>query len=511
MERHSRLQAILEGKFLSLRSDISDKERPFVIPVHDPQGSIANSRYSKEMLASIDPANSTYEPSEVSTVTDFALHKKATIPQKPARNLPMPKTRYKSEHGTVESSSKFICEQPGRISPMHVVQLPGRFSNKPSKDSTMAWLQVLAGFFVIMDAQGLNQSYGVFQAYYESILLRTHSASSIAWIGSLQIFLLFFMSIFVSTQMDKGRFQHCFTGGSILLTVSVLATSFCKQYWQFVLAQGVGTGMGMGMAFGAGVPVLVSWFSSPDLEGWLGIATGIASAGGSVGGMIFPAIFVALVVLLTLIPTNLIVRERPGQQRRKGKPSFDKSMFTDVPYLLVMAGLFFTFWGVYFGFYYIVSYAQQTLHLSSTQAVNLLILTNASNLPGRFLPPLISDTCLGPLNTLIPSTFLTSSILFLWLGSSTSTSIHLVACFYGFASAGIQSLYNATVWTILKPSPAVMAARAKAVDEGVVGQGEEGKGSWIGAQVFAGSSVAVGGCLLVGARIAREGWGSGRV
>lgn len=40
---------------------------------------------------------------------------------------------------------------------------------------------------------------------------------------------------------------------------------------------------------------------------------------------------------------------------------------------------------------------------------------------------------------------------------------------------------------------------------------EEGKGSWIGAQVFAGSSVAVGGCLLVGARIAREGWGSGRV
>ncbi|KAL8749103.1 MAG: hypothetical protein Q9199_007895, partial [Rusavskia elegans] len=232
----------------------------------------------------------------------------------------------------------------------------------------MAWLQVLAGFFVIMDAQGLNQSYGVFQAYYESILLRTHSASSIAWIGSLQIFLLFFMSIFVSTQMDKGRFQHCFTGGSILLSVSVLATSFCKQYWQFVLAQGVGTGMGMGMAFGAGVPVLVSWFSSPDLAGWLGIATGIASAGGSVGGMIFPAIcerligrigfpwtvrVVALVVLLTLIPTNLIVRERPGQQRRKGKPSFDKSMFTDVPYLLVMAGLFFTFWGVYFGFYYI--------------------------------------------------------------------------------------------------------------------------------------------------------------
>ncbi|KAL8877607.1 MAG: hypothetical protein Q9192_008636 [Flavoplaca navasiana] len=299
----------------------------------------------------------------------------------------------------------------------------------------MAWLQVLAGFFVVMNAQGLNQSYGVFQAYYETVVLRTRSPSSIAWIGSLQIFLLFFMSIFVSTQMDKGRFQHCFTGGSILLTVSVLATSFCTQYWQFVLAQGIGTGMGMGMAFGAGVPVLVSWFSTPELAMWLGVATGVASAGGSVGGMIFPAIcenligrigfgwtvrVLTLVVFLTLIPVNIIARERPGQKRPKGKPSFDKTMFKDVPYLLVMAGLGFTFWGVYFGFYYIVSYAQQTLHLSSTQAVNLLILMNASNLPGRFLPPLISDTCLGPLNTLIPSTFLTSSILFLWLASISS-------------------------------------------------------------------------------------------
>ncbi|KAL8987367.1 MAG: hypothetical protein Q9169_008708, partial [Polycauliona sp. 2 TL-2023] len=265
---------------------------------------------------------------------------------------------------------------------------------------------------------------------------------------------------------------------------------------------------------------------------------------------------VALVILLTLIPVNLIVRERPGQQRPKGKASFDKNMFKDTPYLLVMSGLGFTFWGVYFGFYYIVSFAQQTLHLSSTQAVNLLILMNASNLPGRFLPPLISDTCLGPLNTLIPCTFLTSSILFLWLGSSTSTSIHLVACFYGFAAAGIQSLYNATVWTILKPTRAEMeemkarAARAKMMGEGgkeggggnggvgfdegkarmklafvfaIIGVAcltgapvggrilEERKGSWVGAQVFAACTVAVGGCLLVGARIAREGWGSGRV
>lgn len=39
----------------------------------------------------------------------------------------------------------------------------------------------------------------------------------------------------------------------------------------------------------------------------------------------------------------------------------------------------------------------------------------------------------------------------------------------------------------------------------------KGDGSWTGAQVFAGTSVAAGGVCLVGARWAKEGWGSGRV
>ncbi|KAL8751280.1 MAG: hypothetical protein Q9184_006123 [Pyrenodesmia sp. 2 TL-2023] len=457
---------------------------------------------------------------------------------------------------------------------MHIVKLPGQANSDlaPPDGGTLAWLQVLAGFFVVMNAQGLNQSYGVFQAYYESVLLRTHSPSTIAWIGSLQIFLLFFMSIIVSGQIDKGRFRHCFTGGSALLVTSTLAASWCKQYWQFVLAQGLGTGVGMGLVFGAGAQVMMTYFTRH-----LGIATGIASAGGAVGGMVFPAIcekligrigfgwtmrVVALVVLVTLIPTNLIARERPG--RRKAKPQMDWSAFTDVPYLLVMGGLFFTFWGIYFGFYFIVTYAQETLHLSPTDATNLLILMNASNLPGRFLPPLISDSCLGPLNTLIPCTFLTATLLFLWLGASTSTSIHLVACFYGFAAAGIQSLYNATIWGVVQVPLSSSSTSARSThrrsegdvdDEDDTGDGgeedgvqkggagfdegkarlrlamvfvmigfacltgaplggvllDQGGGSWTGAQVFAGTSVAVGGCLLVGARWAKEGWASGRV
>lgn len=71
-------------------------------------------------------------------------------------------------------------------------------------------------------------------------------------------------------------------------------------------------------------------------------------------------IAIALVVLLTLIPANLIARERPGRSK-KGATTMDWTIFRDIPYLLMMAGMFFSFWGVYFGFYYVRSLAYWSL------------------------------------------------------------------------------------------------------------------------------------------------------
>ncbi len=60
MDRNHRLEAIQEGKFLSLQSDVSidstaafhdAHERPFVVPEHDPEGSIYKSRYSKYLAS----------------------------------------------------------------------------------------------------------------------------------------------------------------------------------------------------------------------------------------------------------------------------------------------------------------------------------------------------------------------------------------------------------------------------------------------------------------------------
>ncbi|KAL9103343.1 MAG: hypothetical protein Q9163_001609 [Psora crenata] len=372
------------------------------------------------------------------------------------------------------------------------------------------------------------------------------------------------MSIITSPLMNKGYFRFCFNGGSLLLLASVLITSYCTKRWHLLPVQGVMTGIGMGLIFGSGVVVLMSYFFVH-----LGLATGVASCGGALGkpgmlydpaarmficagGMIFPAVaerlvpkigfpwtvrVICLIVFCTLFPANIITRER-ATRKRKGPPLMDWTLFYDIPFLLMTAGLFFAFWGIYIGFYYIVIYAQTNLHISSHTAISLLITLNAANLPGRLLPPLLSDCCLGPLNTLIPCTLLASFFLYVWIGSTSLVGFTMTLCAYGFAAGGVQSLYNAAVWEMSKlkhrrdgPRPVygrtetddsflkvrlavVLSAIGIATLTGAPLGGlliTRMDGGYLGAQLFAASSVLLGGVLLAGARWKKVGWKAAHV
>ena len=78
--------------------------------------------------------------------------------------------------------------------------------------------------------------------------------------------------------VDKGLFRLCFNGGSVLLVVAILLTSFCTQWWQLFLVQGILTGIAMGLVFGSAVIVLMAYFSKH-----IGKATGIVASGASTG------------------------------------------------------------------------------------------------------------------------------------------------------------------------------------------------------------------------------------
>ena len=78
--------------------------------------------------------------------------------------------------------------------------------------------------------------------------------------------------------MEKGYFRICFNGGSILLVLATLMTSYCTILWQLILVQGIITGMAMGLIFGSGVMLQMTYFDAN-----MGRATVVASCGGAVG------------------------------------------------------------------------------------------------------------------------------------------------------------------------------------------------------------------------------------
>lgn len=193
--------------------------------------------------------------------------------------------------------------------------------------------------------------------------------------------------------------------------------------------------------------------------------------------------------------------------------------------------------GLYFGFVYIVAYAKITQRLSSTQAIDLLIYMSLSNLAGRISPALISDRCIGPINTIIPCTVLSSAVIWLWTAVSgaerlPNAALVVIACFYGFSAAGIQILYPPVAYSL---SGAVSGqrqqggpgrSRSVGLKAGgittVIGLGclfgtpiggalieyraKRGlENAFLGAQVFAATTLTLGAVLLLAARVVKSG------
>ncbi|KAF4995572.1 hypothetical protein FDECE_12771 [Fusarium decemcellulare] len=129
--------------------------------------------------------------------------------------------------------------------------------------------------------RGVINSFGVFQSYYVENLNRP--PSDISWIGSFEIFLLFFIGTFTGRLTDAGLLYPVVIVGSILVVVGTFATSACTQYWQIFLAQGVCVGLGNGCLFCPTIAIVSTYFQKRR-----SLAIGITACGSATGGVLFP-------------------------------------------------------------------------------------------------------------------------------------------------------------------------------------------------------------------------------
>lgn len=167
--------------------------------------------------------------------------------------------------------------------PRDVPVIAAKMPEPPPNGGLVAWTQVGMGFLLVFNGFGYISSFGLFQAYYATTLNRP--SSDISWVGSIQIFLLFFIGTISGRAMDAGYFRSLVVSGCSMQLLGVFATSGATKYWQLFLAQGLVQGLGNGLLFTPTVALVSVYFSTRRA-----FALGLTACGAPIGGVVFPLV-----------------------------------------------------------------------------------------------------------------------------------------------------------------------------------------------------------------------------
>lgn len=134
-----------------------------------------------------------------------------------------------------------------------------------------------------------------------------------------------------------------------------------------------------------------------------------------------------------------------------------KVAFLEPPYLVLNCGLFFSFVGLYFSFFYLPTYFISFLHSDADIGFYSLAILNAASVFGRIAPGLLADR-IGCLNTIVPASLVSSILVFVWISIRNEAGAIVFACIYGFSSGAILSL-PPTIVARLTPNVSIMGTR----------------------------------------------------
>ncbi|PYH89424.1 MFS general substrate transporter [Aspergillus ellipticus CBS 707.79] len=384
-----------------------------------------------------------------------------------------------------------------------------------------AWAQVVVGHLVVALTWGYAASFGVFQNYYETHL--PESSSDISWIGGFQVFCFMFVSALSGRATDAGLARLVVLAGSILILLGIFMVSLASRYGEFFLAQGLCIGLGQGLIWLPSLAVVSTYFSRKRA-----FAVAVSATGTSTGGMVLPAMIqyltpqigfpwavrcMGFVLLFMAIIINLLLRTRLPP--RKSGPLIEWSAFKEPSYMLFTLGIFLLYWTLFFAFY-IQVYATETLHLSQTAGVNLVIVINAAGLPIRVPCGYLADRSTGPLNSLIPWVALCGILMYCWIAVDTVAGLYIFAVFFGLASVASMALFAGTVPSLTKDISKIgtrvgmvltMMSVGPLTGPPVAGALISRTGDrYLAAQVWAGSALLVSVAALMGARVFVSGW-----
>lgn len=321
-----------------------------------------------------------------------------------------------------------------------------------------AWLCLIGGFLSVFNTWGVITSFGVFQSYYRTVLLTSSSSFQLGWISSLQLSCIFMGGVITGRPFDAGYFYVLEAIGSILIFVSFMLLAECTEYYQVLLAQGIGMGLGMGVLFGPCLACTSAYFKR-----YRGFAMCVCAGGGGFGGVIFPIAannllekigfpwtmrVLAFIELFCLLIMCAVMRDKlpfkVRQQFSKQKNTssifsldswIDKSALKSPEFMFFVVGVTFCFFALYTPFAQLQSYA---IHIDADPTITRYIISilNSTSTIARLSVFLIARY-LGALNMTVVFSILAAASCYSLFTVDSNAGLVIFALAYGFLAGVI--------------------------------------------------------------------------
>lgn len=395
---------------------------------------------------------------------------------------------------------------------------------QPVDGGIRSWLQVVGSFLVFTNLWGFTFAFGSFQSYYQLHYLSSQSPSDISWIGTVSTFLLIVVGVISGPLFDLGHFRAMLLVGACMETLGLFLLSFCSEYYQIMLTQGVMMGLANGLMYLPGLALVGRSFKKRR-----SIAMAIITTGAPTGGIIYTLMFEQLIGKLGFAWTIramgfvmlgsylisfplLLWRARNLGDLASGhaRKLFDPTAFRDLLFWSYTMSNFFLFLGYITPFVYIGVYGQTHLGLSQSMSLNIIVIAQAASIAGR----LVVGYTASKIGVMMPWTIcgLCSGIFCLaWIGVKSEGSLIAFAVLFGFSSGPLIPL-PPSIFPVVCSDPRVLGARlgmAQAIGSiasligspisGALLRVNDGAGgnNYIGLQLFSGLAMLLGGCQLV--------------
>ncbi|KAH7918060.1 MFS general substrate transporter [Leucogyrophana mollusca] len=379
-----------------------------------------------------------------------------------------------TKESTPSNSTIFVAAENSQLTRISVEdvkheEVPAKTIPEFPEGGRAAWATALGALvFSKFCGFGYTTSFGVYQDFFVQHYLTNESASTIAWIGSLNAFLTVACSIVSGPLYDRGYFYHLMISGALLQSFSLFMLSLAKPggFYQVFLTLGLGNGLGQGLLYVPTMAVVSQYFRRRRTF----VMTLVAS-GSSVGSVIHPIMLnnllngpvgfatsvrasAGLVSVLLLIACLLMRTRLPPPAIKASYFQVAKRASSDSAFVLVTIGSLLFCSGYYYPYFYLQ--LDSVLHGLSesfsfyTVIVHTfpqLVILNASSFVGRFtsgflvryieVPAFITIAAVG-----------CSAVIFGMIGLGSLASSVLIGITFGYFAGVFIAMMSPLVATL---------------------------------------------------------------